>query len=51
VARLIKALREANANGEADRSLLEAGTNPLTRVDNNTDGSNGLPSIISPLTL
>jgi hypothetical protein len=51
VACLIKALREANANGEANTILLEAGTYPLTRVDNNTDGSNGLPSITSPLTL
>jgi hypothetical protein len=48
---LIKAIREANANGEANTITLEAGTYPLTTVDNNTDGSNGLPSITSPLTL
>jgi hypothetical protein len=51
VACLIKAIREANANGEANTITLEAGTYPLTMVDNNTDGSNGLPSITSPLTL
>jgi hypothetical protein len=51
VACLIKGIREANANGEANTITLEAGTYPLTTVDNNTDGSNGLPSITSPLTL
>jgi hypothetical protein len=51
VACLIKAIREANANGEANTITLEAGTYPLTTADNNTDGSNGLPSITSPLTL
>ena len=51
VACLIKAIREANGNGEANTITLEAGTYPLTTVDNNTDGSNGLPSITSPLTL
>jgi hypothetical protein len=51
VACLIKALREANANGDANTVILEAGTYPLTTVDNTTDGSNGLPSITSPLTL
>jgi hypothetical protein len=51
VACLIKALREANGNGEANTITLEAGTYPLTTVDNNTDGSNGLPSITSPLAL
>jgi hypothetical protein len=51
VACLIMAIREANANGEANTITLEAGTYPLTTVDNNTDGSNGLPSIASPLTL
>jgi hypothetical protein len=51
VACLIKAIREANANGEANTITLEVGTYPLTTVDNNTDGSNGLPSITSPLTL
>jgi hypothetical protein len=48
---LIKALREANANDEAHTITLEAGTYPLTTVDNNTDGSNGLPSITNSLTL
>ena len=51
VACLIKAMREANANGEANTITLEAGIYPLTTVDNNTDGSNGLPSITSPLSL
>src|ERR687897_3035128 len=51
VACLIKAMREANANGEANAITLEAGTYPLATVDNITDGSNGLPSITSPLTL
>jgi hypothetical protein len=51
VASLIKAIREANANGEANTIILETGTYPLTTVDNNTGGSNGLPSITSPLTL
>jgi hypothetical protein len=48
---LIKAIREANANGEANTITLEAGPYPLTTVDNKVDGSNGLPSITSPLTL
>jgi hypothetical protein len=51
IACLIKAMREANANGEANAITLEAGTYLLATVDNNTDGSNGLPSITSPLTL
>jgi hypothetical protein len=51
VACLIKAIREANANGEANTITLEAGTYPLITVDNTTDGPNGLPSIMSPLTL
>jgi hypothetical protein len=51
VACLIKAMREANTNGEANTITLEAGTYLLTTVDNNTDGANGLPSITSPLTL
>jgi hypothetical protein len=51
IACLIKAIREANANGEANTITLEAGTYPLITVDNNTDGSNGLPSITSSLTL
>ena len=51
VACLSKAIRDANANNEANTITLEAGTYPLTTVDNNTDGSNGLPSITSSLTL
>jgi hypothetical protein len=51
VACLVKAIREANASDEANTITLEAGTYPLTEGDNNTDGSNGLPSITSPLTL
>lgn len=51
VACLIKAIREANANGEANTITLGAGAYPLTTVDNHTDGSNGLPSITGLLTL
>jgi hypothetical protein len=49
VACLIKAMREAN--DEANTITLEAGIYPLTTVDNNTEGSNGLPSITHSLTL
>jgi hypothetical protein len=51
VACLIKAVREANANGGANTITLEAGTYPLSTVENNTDGPNALPSITSLLTL
>jgi hypothetical protein len=48
---LIAAITEANTNGEDNTIFLDRGTYTLTAVDNNTDGPNGLPSIISSLTL
>jgi hypothetical protein len=51
VACLIDAINQANANGEANTITLEAGTYTLTAVDNDTEGPNGLPSIIGTLTL
>jgi hypothetical protein len=51
VACLIAAIKTANGNGEDDTITLEAGTYTLTAIDNDTDGSNGLPSITSPLTI
>ncbi len=51
VACLIAAINTANANGEVNLIRLEAGTYTLTAVNNDTDGSNGLPSVTSPLTI
>jgi hypothetical protein len=51
VACLIDAVNQANANGQANTITLEAGTYPLTEVNNTTDGPNGLPSVIGVLTL
>ena len=51
VACLIDAINQANANGEANTITLKAGTYTMTAVDNNTDGSNGLPVVTSPLTI
>ena len=51
VACLIAAITAANANGQPNTIRLAAGTYTLTAVDNDTDGSNGLPSITSPLTI
>src|SRR5262245_22581775 len=51
VACLIAALTEANANGKPNQITVDAGIYTLTAIDNHTDGSNGLPSITSPLTL
>src|SRR5262245_38315424 len=48
---LIDAINTANANGTENTIRLEAGTYTLTAVDNNTEGPNGLPSIIGTLTL
>jgi hypothetical protein len=48
---LIDAINEANANGEKNTIRLEAGTYTLTEVDNDTEGPNGLPSLIGTLTL
>ena len=44
---LIAAINSANANGEDDTINLAAGTYTLTEVDNDTDGPNGLPSIVT----
>jgi hypothetical protein len=51
VACLIAAITTANENGEDDTITLKTGTYTLTGVDNTTDGSNGLPSVISPITI
>jgi hypothetical protein len=51
VACLIAAMNTANANREENTLTLEAGIYPLTAVDNDTDGPNGLPSITGTLTL
>jgi parallel beta-helix repeat protein len=53
---LINAINTANSNIGADEINLnvDAQVNcvyPLTVVDNNTDGANGLPSIITPITI
>lgn len=46
-AALIAAITVANTNGEKDKIVLADGTYALAAVDNNTNGPNGLPSIIS----
>src|SRR6059036_1485092 len=51
VACLIAAINTANANGESNLIRLGAGAFTLTAVNNDTDGSNGLPSVTSPLTI
>ena len=51
VACLIAAINTANANGEVNLIRLESGAYTLTAENNSTDGSNGLPSITSPLTI
>ena len=51
VACLIRAMNEANANGEEHRIMLEAGTFTLTAIDHDTDGPTGLPAIMSGLTI
>jgi hypothetical protein len=51
VACLIAAIDTSNANGESNLIRLAAGTYTLTAANNDTDGSNGLPSITSPLTI
>lgn len=51
VACLIDAINAVNATAEADTIHLQAGTYTLAAPDNDTDGSNGLPSITSPLTI
>jgi len=51
IACLIAAINAANATAEADTIQLQPGTYALTEPNNDTDGSNGLPSITSPLTI
>jgi hypothetical protein len=51
VACLIAAINTANGNGEDDTITLRAGTYTLAEVDNTSDGSNGLPSVTSPITI
>ena len=49
---LIASMIEANTNGQKENEIrLEAGTYPLTAVNNTTDGLNGLPSVTSTLTI
>jgi hypothetical protein len=48
---LIAAINTANANGQKNRIDLAPGTYSLTSIDNNSDGSNGLPSVVSALTI
>jgi hypothetical protein len=48
---LIAAIHQANVNGEANTIQLAAGVYTLTGVDNDTDGPNGLPSVVGLLTI
>jgi hypothetical protein len=49
---LIASITEANTNGQKTNSIrLEAGTYPLTAVNNIIDRPNGLPSVTSTLTI
>ena len=50
-AALIAAINTANGNGKNDTINLAAGTYTLTKVNNDTDGPNGLPSITSTITI
>lgn len=49
-AELVAAINTANGNGQADTITLSADIT-LTAVDNGTDGSNGLPSVTSEITI
>jgi hypothetical protein len=51
VAELIAAINTANSNASTDIIELGANTFTLTATDNSTDGSNGLPSVSSSITL
>lgn len=51
VACLIGSITTANANGGINTIRLQPGTYTLRAIDNETDESNGLPSITSPLTI
>jgi hypothetical protein len=48
---LIQAITVTNETGEANTILLAAGTYTLMAIDNDTNGPNGLPTIVSPLTI
>ena len=48
---LIAAINEANADPHITTIRLAGGTYALTSVNNDTDGPNGLPSIVSRLTI
>lgn len=48
---LIDAINAANATQEPDTIDLEPGVYSLTQVNNHTDGSNGLPSITSDISI
>jgi hypothetical protein len=51
VTALIKAIDDANKNGQNDTINLPACTYTLTAVHNNTNGPNGLPAITSGITI
>ena len=48
---LIEAINTANSNGEDDTINLKASVYSIKDIDNDTDGPNGLPSIISNITI
>src|SRR5262245_51732728 len=48
---LIAAINQANRSSGPHTIFLESGLYRLTTVDNNTDGTNGLPSIRTELTI
>ncbi|MDR4503446.1 MAG: right-handed parallel beta-helix repeat-containing protein [Candidatus Scalindua sp.] len=50
-AALIDAINTANSSNEDDTINLQGGTYTLTRMDNDTNGPNGLPSVTSSITL
>ncbi len=51
IARLIQAIKAAEANGEAHTITCKADTCTLAAVENSPNGPNGLPSMTSPLTI
>ena len=48
---LIAAINQANADPHKTTIRLAGGTYALTSIDNETDGPNGSPSIVSPVTI
>lgn len=48
---LIAAINDANADPHKTTIRLAGGTYALTNIDNDTNGPNGLPSIVSPVTI